>query len=115
MEHKQTRPTEQAQENRGRSTPPPQDFREDKELIQTILIPLWEQWQDELIESGDAGQREKDLYSKVFAEYSGAKEGSPYTLMFLAFCRGVDGGIKLMELMEKDTPEEKRHNDGETL
>ena len=110
MEHKQTRPTEQA-ENRGRSTPPHQNLEEDRELINTIFIPLFEQWQDELIESGDAGQREKDLYSKTFAEYSGATETSPYILMFLAFCGGVDSGIKLIQLMDEDKPERKRNND----
>lgn len=113
MEHKQTRPTEQAQENRGRSTPPHphQHLEEDRELINTVFIPLFEQWQDELIESGDAGKREKDFYSEAFAEYSGATETSPYTLMFIAFCGGVNSGIKLIQLMGEDKPERKRNND----
>ena len=80
-------------------------------MINTIFIPLFEQWQDELIESGDAGKREKDLYSKTFAEYSGATETSPYTLMFIAFCGGVDSGFKLIQLMDEDKPERKRNND----
>lgn len=115
MEHKQTRPTGQEQENKGRSTPPLTPEQDDRELIETILIPLWEQWQDELIESGDAGQREKDFYTKVFCEYSGATEKAPFTLMFLAFCGGVDSGLKLISLMENDKPERSLHDDRQTF
>ena len=106
MEHKQTRPTGQEQENKGRSTPPLTPEQDDRELIETILIPLWEQWQDKLIESGEDGKTP----AKVFSEYSGATENSPYSLMFLAFCGGIDKGMKQLDIMNR--PPERSLDDG---
>jgi len=85
---------------------PPTVSKEDRELFELILIPLWEEWQDELIESGEDGETP----AKVFSEYSGAGENSPYSLMFLAFCGGIDKGMKLLDIMNR--PPERNLDDG---
>lgn len=73
------------------------DKNEDREFIETIMIPLWERWQHELIESGESGK----YPTKIFSEHYGAESGSIYSLMFLAFCGGLDKGADIINTLEE--------------
>ena len=65
---------------------------EERELIEKVYFPMWDKWTDELT---------KDVCEmmQLFAERSGCTEKSPMSLMFVAFCAGLDMGIELDKIM----------------
>lgn len=67
---------------------------EQRELIEEVFFPLWDKWTEEL--KGDA-----DEMMRLFAQRYGCTEKSPLSLMFFAFCGGVDEGFDLSECMNK--------------
>ena len=61
---------------------------EDRELIEKVFFPMWNKWTGGLTEDVNEMMR-------YFAQRYGVKEKSPMSLMFVAFCAGVDMGVEL--------------------
>lgn len=67
-------------------------YNEYKREADSTYIPLWESWADSLT----PGDRRSDAFRESFCDYSGASKNAPLTLMFVAFCGGVDAAGSLL-------------------
>lgn len=69
---------------------------EQRELIEKVFFPLWDMWTEDRL-SEDVNE-----VMRYFAQQYGCTEKSPLSLMFAAFCGGVDMGIELDRKMIGD-------------
>ena len=73
------------------------DEQEDREMIEKVFLPLFDEWIGEVPKIGEAGK----LPNKIISEKWGATEESPLALMFNAFCGGIDKGAYIIQAMER--------------
>jgi len=68
---------------------------EERKVVEKVYFPIWRKWMEELEEGGDARE-----VMRFFAERHGCTENSPLSLMFVAFCAGIDNGIEVITSVE---------------
>lgn len=70
----------------------------EKEALE-ICIPIWERW----LEGIQEPENGKSLYKLAawYAQCNNLPDKNPLSLMFAAFCQGIEEGIGLADQMDK--------------
>lgn len=70
----------------------------EKESLE-IFLPIWNRWLEEITEPENGSS----LYRMAawYAQNNGLPERNPLSLMFAAFCGGIDEGIGLADIIDQ--------------
>ena len=87
-----------------------QKLHEIKMSLEANIIPLWNEWQDEIEKATEEEKEEAMLSRQICMEMYGADIDSPAAMIFEAFTAGVEKGISVILRMSNEQIEELRRS-----
>lgn len=74
-------------------------LNQDEREMMEICLPLWESWLEDIQE-----KKEGDSFyhmAAAYTEHSKLPDNSPFSLMFAAFCGGIEKGVTMIQKLEQ--------------